>query len=349
VVNNLQLGRVLTGEQKLKVPIKSMMCWNTNPVTQSTESEKILEGLKREDLFLVSAEHFISDTAAYADILLPASMGAEQEDIILSWGHLYLTYNTKCIESPGEAVPNYEIFRRLAKRFGFKEECFKWSDSECLEHYIDWNSPACKGIDLDYLKKNGYARINVGTKDNRAPHKEGKFPTPSGKCEFRIVGAKNFVAGPFRQMYEAFQPGDDIPELPDYVPSKETASANPALAKKYPLNILAPKSHGFINSSYANIENKLKAQGEQFVMIHPLDAEERGIKHGDRAKVFNDRGFFEAVSKVTTDVNKGIVVTTLGYWRQLNNGVVNSVSSNAFGDMGNSPTSHDCLVEVQLA
>ncbi len=149
--------------------------------------------------------------------------------------------------------------------------------------------------------------------------------------------------------WQAFQPGEDIPELPDYVPSKETASANPALAKKYPLNILAPKSHGFINSSYANIENKLKAQGEQFVMIHPLDAEERGIKNGDRAKVFNDRGFFEAVSKITTDVNKGIVVTTLGYWRQLNNGVVNSVSSNAFGDMGNSPTSHDCLVEVQLA
>ena len=95
VVNNLQLGRILTGEQELKVPIKSMMCWNTNPVTQATESEKILVGLSREDLFLVSAEHFISDTAAYADILLPASMGAEQEDMILSWGHLYLTYNTK--------------------------------------------------------------------------------------------------------------------------------------------------------------------------------------------------------------------------------------------------------------
>ena len=217
VVNNLQLGRVLTGEIELKVPIKSMMCWNTNPVTQSTESEKILEGLKREDLFLVSAEHFISDTAAYADILLPASMGAEQEDIILSWGHLYLTYNTKCVDSPGEAIPNYEIFRRLAQRFGFEEECFKWSDSECLEHYVDWNSPACKGIDLAYLKKHGYARINVGTKDNRAPHKEGKFPTPSGKCQFRVIGAKNFVAGPFRQMYDAFQPGEDIPELPDYI------------------------------------------------------------------------------------------------------------------------------------
>jgi len=346
VVNNLQLGRVLTGEQKLAVPIKSMMCWNTNPVTQSTESEKILEGLSREDLFMVSAEHFISDTAAYADILLPASMGAEQEDIILSWGHLYLTYNTKCIESPGEAIPNNEIFRRLAKRLGFEEENFKWNDTECLEHYVDWSSPACGGINLDYLKKHGYYRLNVGTKDNRAPHKEGNFPTPSGKCEFRVVGAKNFVAGPFRQMYEDFQPGEDIPELPDYVASKETALANPELAKKYPLNILAPKSHGFINSSYANFESKIKGQGEQFVMIHPADALDRVLADGERAKVFNDRGSFEAVTKVTTDVNKGIVVTTLGYWRQLNNGVVNSVSSNAFGDMGHSPTSHDCLVEV---
>jgi len=346
VVNNLQLGRVLTGEQKLNVPIKSMMCWNTNPITQATESEKIIEGLSREDLFLVSAEHFISDTAAYADILLPASMGAEQEDIILSWGHLYLTYNTKCIESPGEAIPNNEIFRRLAKRLGFEEENFKWNDTECLEHYVDWSSPACNGIDLNYLKEHGYFRLNVGTKDNRAPHKEGNFPTPSGKCEFRVVGAKNFVAGPFRQMYEDFQPGEDIPELPDYVPSKETALANPELAKKYPLNILAPKSHGFINSSYANFESKIKGQGEQFVMIHPADAMDRGLIDGGRAKVLNNRGSFEAVAKVTTDVNKGIVVTTLGYWRQLNNGVVNSVSSNAFGDMGHSPTSHDCLVEV---
>ena len=346
VVNNLQLGRVLTGEQKLNVPIKSMMCWNTNPVTQATESEKIIEGLSREDLFLVSAEHFISDTAAYADILLPASMGAEQEDIILSWGHLYLTYNTKCIESPGEAIPNNEIFRRLAKRLGFEEENFKWSDTECLEHYVDWQSPACGGVDLNYLKEHGYYRLNVGTKDNRAPHKQGNFPTPSGKCEFRVVGAKNFVAGPFRQMYEDFQPGEDIPELPDYVPSKETALANPELARKYPLNILAPKSHGFINSSYANMESKIKGQGEQFVMIHPADALDRGLVDGARAKVINDRGSFEAMAKVTTDVNKGIVVATLGYWRQLNNGVVNSVSSNAFGDMGHSPTSHDCLVEV---
>jgi len=346
VVNNLQLGRVLTGETKLKVPIKSMMCWNTNPVTQSTETEKVIEGLKREDLFLVSAEHFISDTAAFADILLPSSMGAEQEDMILSWGHLYLTYNGKCVEAPGECIPNNEIFRQLAKRLGFEEDNFKWNDSECLEHYVDWDSPACEGIDLNYLKKNGYARLNVGTKDNRAPHKEGNFPTPSGKCEFRLVGAKNFVAGPFRQMYEDFQPGQDIPELPDYIPSKETESTNPELFKKYPLNILAPKSHGFINSCYANIDSKLKGQGEQFVLINQFDALDRGVQEGKMVKVFNGRGAFDAIAKITTDVNKGVVVTTLGYWRQLNNGTVNSVSSNAFGDMGNAQTSHDCLVEI---
>ena len=347
VVNNLQLGRVLTGEKQLKVPIKSMMCWNTNPVTQSTETDKIIKGLQRKDLFLVSAEHFISDTAAYADIVLPASMGAEQEDMILSWGHLYLTYNTKCVEAPGEAIPNNEIFRRLAKRLGFEEDNFKWNDSECLEHYVDWDSPACEGIDLDYMKKNGYARLNVGTKDNRAPHKEGNFPTPSGKCEFRLVGAKNFVAGPFRQMYDDFQPGQDIPELPDYIASKETELANPELFKKYPLNILAPKSHGFINSCYGNIDNKLKGQGEQFVLINQADAMDRGVQEGEMVKVFNDRGCFDAVAKITSDVNKGIIVTSLGYWRQLNNGTVNSVSSSAFGDMGNAQTSHDCLVEVQ--
>ena len=347
VVNNLHLGKVLTGEQKLKVPIKSMMCWNTNPVTQSTETEKIIKGLQRKDLFLVSAEHFISDTAAYADIILPASMGAEQEDMILSWGHLYLTYNTKCVESPGEAIPNNEIFRRLAKRLGFEEDNFKWSDSECLKNYVDWDAPACEGIDLDYMKRNGYARLNVGTKDNRAPHKEGNFPTPSGKCEFRLVGAKNFVAGPFRQMYDDFQPGQDIPELPDYIASKETELSNPELFKKYPLNIIAPKSHGFINSCYANIDNKLKGQGEQFVLINQADAIDRGIQEGEMVKVFNDRGSFDAIAQITSDVNKGIIVTTLGYWRQLNNGTVNSVSSSALGDMGNAQTSHDCLVEVR--
>jgi len=349
VVNALQLGRTLLSENIDKnKPIRSMMCWNANPVTQSPETEKIIKGLKRDDLFLVSAEHFISDTASYADILLPSSMGAEHEDIILSWGHLYLTYNEKCLEAPGEAKSNYEIFRILAKKFNFKEEQFKWNDEECLENYVDWDAPACDGIDLNYLKKNGYARLNVGTKDDRVPHKEGNFPTPSGKCQFILKDVKNFVAGPFRQMYEGYQPGQDLPELPDYVPPRESPTDNKELASKYPLNVISPKSHAFLNSCYANMDGKQKTQGDQFVLINQFNANERNINDGDKVKVFNERGSYEGLVKVTDDVNPGIIVSTLGYWRQLNEkGTVNSISSAEFANMGNAPTFSDNLVQVE--
>ncbi|MFM9836172.1 MAG: molybdopterin-dependent oxidoreductase [Methylophilaceae bacterium] len=349
VVNILQLGRALIGETKLKTPIKALMVWNTNPVTQSPETDKIIQGLQREDLFTVVADHFISDTAAYADIILPAAMGAELEDIIVSWGHFYLTYNAKCIEPPGEAKPNNDIFRALAKRLGFTEPQFSWSDAECLEHYINWASPTCDGIDLAYLREHGYARLKVGTKDDRAPHKNGNFPTPTGKVMLMVEGAKNFVAGPFRQMYDGFQPGQDLDPLPDYIPSRESVASNPALAKKYPLNIISPKSHGFLNSCYANMEGKIKGQGEQFVLINAVDAKVRNVSEGAKVKVFNDRGAFEGVARVTDDVNAGVVVATLGYWRQLNQGTVNCISLAEFGDMGNSASFSDNLVELGLA
>ncbi len=347
VVNILQLGRALTGELPLSTPIRSLMCWNSNPVTQSPEADKVVEGLMREDLFQVSAEHFISDTASYADILLPAAMGAEMEDIILSWGHLYLTYNTKCADAPGECLPNNEIFRRLAERMGYEDERLKWSDTECLEHFIDWDAPACEGIDLDYLREHGYARLNVGTRDDRCPHREGNFPTPTGKCHFRVDGAKNFVAPPFRQMYEGMQPGEDIDPLPDYLPPKERPETNPELAKRYPLNIITPKSHAFLNSCYANMEGKQKEQGAQFVLINPADAGARRIKDGHTVRVFNDRGGFQGVARVTDDVNPGVVVATLGYWRQFNNGTVNITSSADFVEMGNAPRVFDNLVQVE--
>jgi anaerobic selenocysteine-containing dehydrogenase len=348
VINALQIGRALTDEPPAGPPIKAMMCWNANPVTQAPETDKIVQGLMSEDLFLVSAEHFISDTALYADILLPASMGAEMEDMILSWGHLYLTYNAKCVESPGEAIPNNEIFRRLAARLGYQEDNCKGSDAECLEHYVDWDAPACEGIDLAYLRAHGFARLNVGSKDDRAPHKAGHFPTPSGKCQLKAEGATNFVAGPFRQMYDGFQSGEVLDPLPDYVPSRETVATNPDLAKNYPLSIVTPKSRGFLNSCYANMDHKIQGQGEQFVLLNAVDATQRGIKQGDKVRVFNDRGAFEGNAKITDDVNSGLIVATLGYWRQLNNGTVNSISSAELVNMGNAPSFSDNLVQVAL-
>jgi anaerobic selenocysteine-containing dehydrogenase len=348
-INNLKIGRYLTGAIPLDPPIQSMMCWNSNPVTQAPETDKIIEGLMRDDLFLVVADHFVTDVARYADIVLPAAMGAEMEDIILSWGHNYLTYNERCVEAPGEALSNREIFRRLAARMGYEDEDLHWSDSECLEHFIDWASPACEGIDLEHLRAHGYAHLAIGGADDRAPHREGNFPTPSGKCEFvsGIAAHGNFVAGPFRQMYEHMQGGEPLDALPDYVPPRETPHTNPELAKKYPLNIVSPKSHGFLNSCYANMAHKIRGQGDQFVLINPADAASRRIGAGDAVRVFNDRGAFEGEATITDDVNAGLVVATLGYWRQLNRGTVNAVSSAEFVDMGHAPSFSDNLVEVE--
>ena len=147
-------------------------------------------------------------------------------------------------------------------------------------------------------------------------------------------------------MYEGFQPGEELDSLPDYVPSRETPETNPELAKKYPLNIISPKSHGFLNSCYANMDHKIKGQGEQFVLIHAEDAGVRGIQEGNKVRVFNDRGAFEGDARITDDVRPGIVVATLGYWRQLNTGTVNCISSAELVNMGNAPTFSDNLVEV---
>ena len=348
VVNNLRLGAALTGEMKLDPPIKSLFVYCTNPVSQAPETNKIVAGLQREDLFTVVAEHFLTDTAKYADIVLPAAMAGEAEDMMWSWGHLYFTYNQKAIDPPGECLPTSEMWRRLAAEMGFDDPHFKMSDSELAATYIDWASPKMRGADMDTFRQHGFLKIDVGDADTRTPHKDGNFPTPSGKVELLLHDAKNFVAGPFRMMYDGEQSGEPVDPLPGYVPPRETPETNPDQAKLYSLNIISPKSHGFLNSCYANEPHKIKGQGEQFVMISPADAAERNVREGDPVRVFNGRGDFEGVARVTDDVPKGVVVATLGYWRSLNrsDGSVNSISSDAWGGLGRCPSFSDNLVEV---
>jgi anaerobic selenocysteine-containing dehydrogenase len=348
VVNNLRLGVALTGEMKLDPPIKSLFVFCTNPVSQSPETNKIVAGLKREDLFTVVAEHFMTDTAKYADIILPSAMAAEAEDMMWSWGTLYFTYNQKAIDPPGECLPTSEMWRRLAREMGFDDPVFKMTDTELCAEYINWNDPKMRGSDMDYFREHGYLKIDVGSADTRAPHAEGKFPTPSGKVEVLLPDHKNFVAGPFRAMYDGDQDGSQIDPLPAYVAPRESPVTNPELAKRFSLNIISPKSHGFLNSCYANEPHKIKGQGEQFVMVSPQDAERRNIREGDPVRVYNDRGDFQGVARVTDDVPEGVVVATLGYWRSLNrtDGSVNSISSDAWSGLGRAPTYSDNLVEV---
>jgi anaerobic selenocysteine-containing dehydrogenase len=348
VVNNLRLGAALTGEMKLDPPIKSLFVYCTNPVSQAPETNKIVDGLKREDLFTVVAEHFLTDTAKYADIVLPAAMAGEAEDMMWSWGHFYFTYNQKAVEPPGECWPTSEMWRRLAKEMGFDDPIFKMTDSQLAAEFINWDDPKMVGVDMAYFHKHGYFKIDVGSADTRTPHANGNFPTPSGKVEFLLHDAKNFVAGPFRMMYEGEQSGEPVDPLPGYVPARERPETNPEQAKLYPLNILSPKSHGFLNSCYANEEHKIKGQGEQFVMVSPADAKQRSIRDGDPVRVHNGRGDFEGVARVTDDVPTGVVVATLGYWRSLNrsDGSVNSISSSEWSGLGRAPTFSDNLVEV---
>jgi anaerobic selenocysteine-containing dehydrogenase len=347
-VNNLKLGAALTGEMKLDPPLKSLFVFCTNPVSQAPETNKIVKGLQREDLFTVVAEHFLTDTAKYADIVLPAAMAGEAEDMMWSWGHFYFTYNQKAVEPPGECLPTSEMWRRLAKEMGFDDPVFKMSDSELAAYYINWDDPKMAGVDMDYFKTHGYYKVDVGSADTRAPHKDGKFPTPSGKVEFLLHDAKNFVAGPFRAMYDGDQDGSPVDPLPGYVPNREAPETNPERAKLYSLSILTPKSHGFLNSCYANEPHKIKGQGEQFVIINPSDATKRAIRDGDPVRVFNDRGDFEGWARVSDDAPQGVVVSTLGYWRSLNrsDGSVNSISSDAHCGLGRAPTFSDNLVEV---
>jgi anaerobic selenocysteine-containing dehydrogenase len=348
VVNNLQLGRALVGDMKLDPPIMGLYIYNTNPVSQAPETNTIVRGLSRDDLFFVTAEHFVTDTAAYADIILPATMAGEHDDMMFSWGHFYLTINEQAIAPCGEAKSNAEIFRLLAAAFGFDDPQFKMSDMELAEHYVKWDAPQMAGTDMAYFRRHGYFHLAVGTPDDRLPHANGNFPTPSGKVEFLVKDAKNFVAPPFRMMYEAMQSGEDVDPLPGYVPPRESVATNPRLAERYPLNVISPKSHGFLNSCYANEPHKIKGQGEQFVMISPKDATARNIREGDPVRVFNDRGDFEGLARITDDVREGVIVATLGYWRSLNrsDGSVNSISSAEFCGLGRAPTFSDNLVQV---
>jgi len=264
VLNQWKLGAALTGELKLDPPIQSLFVYNANPAVVAPEQEKILQGLARDDLLTVVSEHFVTGTARYADIVLPATTQMEQDEIMFSW-----SYNHQAIPPQGEAVPNTELFRRLAKAMGFDDPFFRRGDAQMALDAMDWANPAMEGITMERLQRDGYARLKVGTPDTYAPHAKGNFPTPSGKVELKasMAAGGNFVLPLFRQGSNEFQDGSPVDPLPGFIPPQESPDTNGALAARYPLSILTPKSHAFLNSGYANIARQLGNAGE--AVHHP--------------------------------------------------------------------------------
>ncbi|MBO0798856.1 MAG: molybdopterin oxidoreductase family protein, partial [Blastocatellia bacterium] len=317
----------------LDPPIRGIYVYNSNPVAVAPDSRKVIAGFKREDLFTVVHEIFQTDTADYADILLPATTQLEHFDIHRAYGHLYLLVNNPAIEPIGEARPNSEVFRLLAERMGFSEDCFKETDEEIARQAIASDHPRMQGIDFDELKQKGWMRLNVPA--SYAPFAEGNFPTLSGKCEF-------FSEALAKQ---------GIDPLPTFIPPRESVQTAPELAGKYPLAIISPPAHNFLNSSFANLPSFLKAEKEPYLDIHPADAAARAINDGERVRVYNERGEFRLKARVTEKARPGVVVALSIWWKKLTTDGCNAndVTSQALTDLGAAPTFYDVLVEVEKA
>jgi anaerobic selenocysteine-containing dehydrogenase len=311
--------------------IEAVIVYNANPLAIAPDSAKVMQGFQREDLFTVVLEHFCTDSADYADILLPATTQLEHVDAHLAYGHLYMMANNAAIAPLGEAKPNTEIFRLLAARMGFDDPCFAESDDELAAQAFNANDARAVHFDWESLKRKGWQKLAMPD----APFADGGFPTPSGKCEF----------------YSSAMQADGLDPLPAYIAPYESAASNPELAAKYPLAMLSPPARNFLNSTFVNVQSLRATEGEPHLDIHPNDAAARGIYDGDMARIFNDRGSFVARARVTTRARPGLVVGLSVWWKKLagDGKNANEVTSQRLTDMGRAPTFYDTLVEVEKA
>jgi len=349
VINLTQIADMLGEDTPLDPPIRSLFVWNANPMVQAPNSNKLEKGLAREDLFTVVSEQFITDTARYADLILPATMAGEHFDAISSWGNFYINLNQNAVDAPGEAISNTELFRRLAKAMGFDDERLRMSDEEMLNHFLDWDSPLLADRSMEQLKEQGYMRLNLPEPDVYAPHAEGNFQTPSGKCEFVSSLGENggYVGGPLRQLYDGPQIGKPIARVPNYIANERCTIDSVFEADNDYFQLLSPKSHRFLNSEYANEADRLRGQGEPDALINPMDASKRDISEGDRIRMFNDLGEVKVVVRITDDVRQGLIVSSFGHWRSLSGGqAINNLTSGQATGFAGTPAYYDTRIEI---
>jgi anaerobic selenocysteine-containing dehydrogenase len=310
-INMSQLGRALT-DPRLEPPVKALVCWNSNPAAIAPDQRRVLEGLGRRDLFVIVLEQFMTDTAAYADVILPATTQLEHLDVLFSWGHHYVTWNEPAIEPLGEAKPNTEAFRLIARRLGLDDPCFRETDSELVDALLE-------GFDEKGLRERGWTKVDLG--QGPRPHAEGGFGTESGRVALRAA----------------------------YEPPAEVSDA--ALARRFPLAMITPKTHLFLNSTFANQERQHSAQPSPEVVLHPDDAGARGVEDGAIVRVFNERGEFACPARVSDDARPGVLVAPMGWWnadyRKGRSG--QATTSQALTTVGNAPTFNDNRVEVEPA
>jgi anaerobic selenocysteine-containing dehydrogenase len=328
-VNMVQLGRALT---ELEPPVRVLVVYNANPAAIAPDQQRVLEGLRREDLYTVVVEQFMTDTAAHADVVLPATTQIEHLDLVPSWGSVYVTLNRPAIAPLGEALPNSEIFRRLGRRLGVDEELLADSDEDLVRRALGGDHPLLDGVTWERLLEEGYARAALG--DAWLPYADGGFGTPSGKAE----------------LFSESLRGQGLDPLPTHEPAAESPAGDPVLAARYPLQLVTAKwSLHFLNSQYANLPRHLAAEGAMPVDLAPEDAAARSIEDGAAVRVFNDRGSVLATARVGETVPAGVAALPSGWWASLAEGgaAANTLTSDTLTDLGGGCAFHDTLVEVE--
>jgi anaerobic selenocysteine-containing dehydrogenase len=326
-INMSRLGDVLT-DDALEPPVEALVVWNCNPAVSNPNAEAVRRGLAREDLYTVVHEQFLTDTARYADIVLPATTQIESDDVVLSWGHLWMGWNAKAIEPLGEACSNTELFRRLAGAMGLTEPALFDDDDTLLAQTLGHK------VDLAELRRVGWLRVPY-PEDGRA-WGAGVFPTASGRIE--LVSEQ--------------LPAIGQPALPTYVAPNEGPGGDPELHARYPLQLMTPKHHTrFLNTGYAQLPKHGPAEGGPFLELDAHDAAARGLEVGDLARVWNDRASVTVPVKVTARLRPGVVSIPFGWWsaHHVDGRAANALTNDTLTEWGGGVAFWDTLVQVAKA
>jgi anaerobic selenocysteine-containing dehydrogenase len=323
MINMNRLGAALLGEAK-SPPVRALFVFNANPVTSSPNSDQTVAGMKREDLFTVVHELYMTDTAQNADIVLPATSQLEQTDLHKAYGHTYLTYNRQAIPPRGECKSNWEVMTLLAKALGFTEPWLQQTPDQVIDEVLTAtrrNNPFLIEITFERLQAGGAVPLRLPAEP---PFAGGVFPTPSGKIELLCPSLGERGYDPL--------PGNfiDVPVAEDE------------------LCLISPASHHFISSSFGDQERQRDSEGPPTIGMHSTEAHKRKLSHGDRVRVENSRGWFDAVCAVTDRVRPGVAATRKGLWHKNNGGHgVNCTTSDDLADFAGQSTFHSNPVRVR--
>ncbi len=324
-VNMNRLGAALLGEIA-NPPIQALYVFGANPAASSPNTARIIEGLRREDLFTVVHELFLTDTADYADLVLPATSQLEQADLHKAYGHTYLTYNHPAIAPLGESKSNWEVMGLLARAMGLTDPWLHQSVDQVIDELLQSagrTNPSLRGITLQRLQREGPIALDLG---DEPPYAGGRFPTASGKVELYSQALADAGIDPLPGRFVADDAGD--------------VSAGDGWPAAEALQLVSGASHHFVSSSLANQEGLLRNAGPPSVEIHPHDAAARSIADGDLVEIANGRGSVRLRAVVTDTVRPGVVVALKGRWHKRSGGGVNWTTSDALADMAGQSTFH---------